>query len=227
MKLFRYIVAVVLAVTVWMPLRAEEAAADSTAGGPGFNVQEVIFGHMSDAYEWHITDIGDKSVAIPLPVIVKSSTGWHVFSSKRIEHGGKYEGLYISEETGKIVEKNEAGEEIRPFDISITKNVLAIMISSALLVFLILGTARWYKKHDALKEAPRGLAAFMEPVIQMVDEGVAKDNIGEGYEKFSPYLCTVFLWILLNNILGIVPFFPGGANVTGNIAVTCWVSLHS
>lgn len=225
MKLFRYIVAVVLAVTVWMPLRAEEAAADSTAGGPGFNVQEVIFGHMSDAYEWHITDIGDKSIAIPLPVIVKSSTGWHVFSSKRIEHGGKYEGLYISEETGKIVEKNEAGEEIRPFDISITKNVLAIMISSALLVFLILGTARWYKKHDALKEAPRGLAAFMEPVIQMVDEGVAKDNIGEGYEKFSPYLCTVFLWILLNNILGIVPFFPGGANVTGNIAVTCVLGI--
>ena len=225
MKLFRYIVAVILAVTVWMPLRAEEAAADSTAGGPGFNVQEVIFGHMSDAYEWHITDIGDKSVAIPLPVIVKSSTGWHVFSSKRIEHGEEYEGLYISEETGKIVEKNEAGEEIRPFDISITKNVLAIMISSALLVFLILGTARWYKKHDALKEAPRGLAAFMEPVIQMVDEGVAKDNIGEGYEKFSPYLCTVFLWILLNNILGIVPFFPGGANVTGNIAVTLVLAM--
>ena len=225
MKLFRYIVAVILAVTVWMPLRAEEAAADSTAGGPGFNVQEVIFGHMSDAYEWHITDIGDKSVAIPLPVIVKSSTGWHVFSSKRIEHGEEYEGLYISEETGKIVEKNEAGEEIRPFDISITKNVLAIMISSALLVFLILGTARWYKKHDALKEAPRGLAAFMEPVIQMVDEGVAKDNIGEGYEKFSPYLCTVFLWILLNNILGIVPFFPGGANVTGKIAVTCVLGI--
>ena len=225
MKLFRYIVAVIFAVTVWMPLRAEEAAADSTAGGPGFNVQEVIFGHMSDAYEWHITDIGDKSVAIPLPVIVKSSTGWHVFSSKRIEHGEEYEGLYISEETGKIVEKNEAGEEIRPFDISITKNVLAIMISSALLVFLILGTARWYKKHDALKEAPRGLAAFMEPVIQMVDEGVAKDNIGEGYEKFSPYLCTVFLWIVLNNILGIVPFFPGGANVTGNIAVTCVLGI--
>lgn len=225
MKLFRYIVAVVLAVTVWMPLRAEEAAADSTAGGPGFNVQEVIFGHMSDAYEWHITDIGDKSIAIPLPVIVKSSTGWHVFSSKRIEHGEEYEGLYISEETGKIVEKNEAGEETRPFDISITKNVLAIMISSALLVFLILGTARWYKKHDALKEAPRGLAAFMEPVIQMVDEGVAKDNIGEGYEKFSPYLCTVFLWILLNNILGIVPFFPGGANVTGNIAATCVLGI--
>ena len=225
MKLFRYIVAVVMAVTVWMPLRAEEAAADSTAGGPGFNVQEVIFGHMSDAYEWHITDIGEKSIAIPLPVIVKSSTGWHVFSSKRIEHGEEYEGLYISEETGKIVEKNEDGEEIRPFDISITKNVLAIMISSALLVFLILGTARWYKKHDALKEAPRGLAAFMEPVIQMVDEGVAKDNIGEGYEKFSPYLCTVFLWILLNNILGIVPFFPGGANVTGNIAVTCVLGI--
>ena len=71
MKLFRYIVAVILAVTVWIPLRAEEAAADSTAGGPGFNVPEVIFGHMCDAYEWHITDIGDKSVDIALPVSEK------------------------------------------------------------------------------------------------------------------------------------------------------------
>ena len=96
-----------------------------------------------------------------------------------------------------------------------------MMISSALLVFLILWTARWYRRHDAVNEAPKGLAAFMEPIIMMIDTGVAKDSIGEDYQKFSPYLCTVFLWILLNNLLGIVPFFPGGANVTGNIAVTC------
>ena len=241
MKWWKYIAALVMAVTVWTPVRAEEAVADSVATEQaadsvvtedavadtdtteqGLDVQGVIFGHMSDAYEWHITNIGDKSISIPLPVIVRSKTsGWHVFSSAKVEHGEQYEGFYVSQDSGKIVERNAAGEEIRPLDLSITKNVLAMMISSALLIFLILWTARWYRRHDAVNEAPKGLAAFMEPIIMMIDTGVAKDSIGEDYQKFSPYLCTVFLWILLNNLLGIVPFFPGGANVTGNIAVTC------
>lgn len=243
MKWWKYIAALVMAVTVWTPVRAEEAVADSVATEQaadgvvtedavadadtdtteqGLDVQEVIFGHMSDAYEWHITNIGDKSISIPLPVIVRSKTsGWHVFSSAKVEHGEQYEGFYVSQDSGKIVERNAAGEEIRPLDLSITKNVMAMMISSALLIFLILWTARWYRRHDAVNEAPKGLAAFMEPIIMMIDTGVAKDSIGEDYQKFSPYLCTVFLWILLNNLLGIVPFFPGGANVTGNIAVTC------
>lgn len=209
-----------IAASAFLPLNAQEAA-DSTAGGAGFSIQEVIFEHTGDSYEWHITNVGDKAISIPLPVIVRSSTGWHVFSSRRVEDGAEYEGLHISAATGKIVETDASGAEIRPLDISITKNVLAMLISSALLVFLILWTARWYRRHDATKEAPQGLASVMEPLIEMIDEGVAKDSIGEGYEKFSPYLCTVFLWILINNILGIVPFFPGGANVTGNIAVTC------
>ena len=222
MKLWKYIVALILAVSVWIPVHAEEAVADSVATEADFNVKDVIFGHTSDSYEWHIANIGEKSVVLPLPVIIRSKTsGWHVFSSAKVEEGHKYEGFYISEESGKIVERNAAGEEIRPLDLSITKNVLSIFISSSLLVWLVLGTARWYRKHDAVNEAPRGIAAFMEPVIMMIDTGVAKDSIGEDYAKFSPYLCTVFLWILLNNLLGLVPFFPGGANVTGNIAVTC------
>lgn len=222
MKLWKYIAALILAVSAWIPVHAEEAVADSVATEADFNVKDVIFGHTGDAYEWHITNIGEKSIAIPLPVIIRSKTsGWHVFSSAKVEEGHQYEGFYISEESGKIVEKNAAGEEIRPLDLSITKNVLSIFMSSALLVWLILGTARWYRKHDAVNEAPRGIAAFMEPIIMMIDTGVAKDSIGEDYSKFSPYLCTVFLWILINNLLGLVPFFPGGANVTGNIAVTC------
>lgn len=224
MKILKYIAsALLLTVLAWSPLKAEGQPADSTAtaSGPGFNIQEVIFGHTNDSYEWHITNIGDKAISIPLPVIVKSSTGWHIFSSKRLENGAEYEGLHISGDTGKVVEMNVAGEEVRPLDISVTKDVLAMLISSALLVWLILATARWYKRHDITKEAPSGVASLMEPVIDMIDTGVVKDSIGEGYEKFSPYLCTVFFWILINNLLGIVPFFPGGANVTGNIAVTC------
>ncbi len=219
MRLFRYILTALVVAIAGIPCFAQNEA-DSTASGPGFNIQEVIFGHTNDAYEWHITNIGDKAISIPLPVIVKSSTGWHVFSSSKLEDGAEYEGLHISE-AGKVVETNAAGEEIRPFDISITKDVLAMMISSAILLWLILGTSKWYKTHDVTKEAPKGLAAVMEPVIEMIDTGVVKDSIGEDYAKFSPYLCTAFFWILINNLLGIVPFFPGGANVTGNIAVTC------
>lgn len=219
MRLFRYILTVIVAAMAGMPCFAQDEA-DSTASGSGFNIQEVIFGHTNDAYEWHITNIGNKAISIPLPVIVKSSTGWHVFSSSKLEDGAEYEGLHISE-AGKVVETNAAGEEIRPFDISITKDVLAMMISSAILLWLILGTSKWYRTHDVTKEAPKGLAAVMEPVIEMIDTGVVKDSIGEDYAKFSPYLCTAFFWILINNLLGIVPFFPGGANVTGNIAVTC------
>lgn len=221
MKMLRCI-SFLVAALAWLPLCAEEA------GDSGFDIQEVIFGHTGDSYEWHITDIGDKAIAIHLPVIVRSSTGWHVFSSVRIAHGAEYMGLHIAESgdyDGKIVEVMADGSEVRPLDISITKNVCSMMISSALLVFLILFSARWYRRHDVTKEATGGLAAWMEPVVEMIDSSVIKDSIGEGYEKFSPYLLTCFFWILLNNILGIVPFFPGGANVTGNIAVTCVLGL--
>lgn len=225
MNLKKYIIVVLAAVFCsWNMIRAAEPADTSAASGPGFSIQKVIFGHTDDSYEWHITKVGDRDISIPLPVIVKSSTGWHVFSSRRLEDGAEYEGLFIGD-SGKVVELSDAGEEVRPLDISITKNVTSMMISSALLLWLILGTAGWYRKHDVTKEAPSGLAAFMEPVVEMIDSGVIKDSIGEDYRKFSPYLCTAFFWILINNLLGLVPFFPGGANVTGNIAVTCVLGM--
>ena len=205
---------------------AAEPAADGTvteAADEEVDVQEIIFGHIGDSYEWHITDIGDRRISIPLPVIVRSSTGWHCFLSSKLEDGAEYEGLYISSSEaneGKIVEKNAAGEEVRPFDISITKNVLALMINSLILVVLILCCSRWYRKHDALSEAPRGVAALFEPVIAMINDDVIKDAIGPGYAKYSTYLLTVFFFILINNLMGIIPFFPGGANVTGNITIT-------
>ncbi|MBO4434727.1 MAG: F0F1 ATP synthase subunit A [Bacteroidales bacterium] len=181
------------------------------------NVSEVIFDHIGDAYEWHITEWKGKPISIPLPVIVHSSTGWHCFSSAKLEHGEEYQGLRIDTESGKIIDTTTGK---RPFDISITKNVLSLMFSAALLLIIVLFTARWYKKHDALEEAPTGLAAAVEPLVMMVHD-IAKENIGEhDYRRYSPYLCTAFFFILLQNFLGIIPFFPGGANVTGNIAIT-------
>ena len=187
------------------------------------DVQGIIFGHIGDSYEWHITDIGDRSLTIPLPVIVRSSTGWHCFLSSRLGDGAVHEGLFISRAgkyEGKVVELDASGNEVRPLDISVTKNVLALMISSVILVTLILCCSRWYRKHDVLREAPRGVAALLEPVIAMINDDVIKDAIGPGYAKFAPYLLTVFFFILINNLMGIVPFFPGGANITGNITIT-------
>lgn len=120
---------------------------------------------------------------------------------------------------------DSAATQIRPFDISITKNVLSLFMASALLIWLILACSKWYRRHDVLKEAPSGVANLLEPVINMIDQEVIKPSIGEGYEKFSPYLLTAFFFILLNNLMGIVPFFPGGANLTGNIAVTMVLAL--
>ena len=188
------------------------------------DVAEIIFEHIGDDYQWHLWSWGDRHVALHLPVIVHNSTGWHVFSSKKLAHGESYEGLKMDPETGKVVEVDSGR---RPFDISITKNVLSLMISSLLLLVIILCTARWYKKHDVLEEAPTGIAALMEPLVMMVHD-MARENIGEkDYRRYSPYLCMAFLFILLNNFLGILPFFPGGANLTGNIACTLVLALFT
>jgi len=188
------------------------------------DIAEIIFEHIGDDYQWHIFSWGEKHVVLSLPVIVHSSTGWHVFSSRRLEHGESWKGLKIDQETGKIVEV-DSGK--RPFDISITKNVLSLMISSLLLLVIILCTARWYRRHDVLKETPTGIAALMEPLVVMIHD-MARENIGEkDFRRYSPYLCTVFLFILLINFMGILPFFPGGVNLTGNIAITLVLALFT
>ena len=212
MRGLRYIFTFLFLALFSVPLGAEE-----------LDMNEYLFGHVGDSYEWHITTINGHSVSIPLPVIVHSkTTGWHVFSSKNLEEG-EHEGFYISDSekySGKIVERGPSGEEVRPLDISITKNVAGLIFNSLLLVFLVLFTASWYKKHDAREEAPKGLAGIMEMMITMVEDDIIKECIGKEYKRYSPYLLTAFFFIFINNLMGIVPFFPGGANVTGNIAVT-------
>lgn len=197
--------------------------ASAPLGAEELDMNEYLFGHVGDSYEWHITTVNGHPVSIPLPVIVHSKTsGWHVFSSRHLEEG-IHEGFYISSSekySGKIVERGPSGEEIRPLDLSITKNVAGLMFNSALLVLLVLLTARWYKKHDAREEAPKGFAGVMEMMITMVEDDIIKECIGKEYKRYSPYLLTAFFFIFINNLMGIVPFFPGGANITGNIAVT-------
>ena len=196
--------------------------------GPDVDVAGMLFGHIGDSYGWHITDWKGKHVTIPLPCIVKSSTGWHVFMSSKVEHGHEYENIFIAEDgryEDKIVERKPDGTIVRPFDISMTKNVCSLMFSSVLLVVLVLLCARWYRKNEAEERAPGGLTGLVEMMVMMVYDDIVKENIGPEYRRYAPYLLTAFFFIFLNNLLGIVPFFPGGANVTGNIAVTLVLAM--
>lgn len=187
------------------------------------DVKEVVLGHMSDTYEWHITTFGHKHVSFPLPVIVKSQRDgqWHVFSSARFEEaaGGVYEGFYIdAARQGKIYEK---GYDERPWDFSITKNVVQIWINVLILLLIFIPCARWYKRHEVTKEAPKGFVGCIEVLVSAINDDVIKTGIGEkNYRPYSPFLLTMFFFILVTNLMGLIPFFLGGANVTGNITIT-------
>ena len=196
------------------------------------NVTELIMDHLADSYDWHITSFGHNHISIPLPVIVKGkNSGWQVFSSSRFEHGhAEYKGFYISHEgnnKGKIVEKDASGEEVRPLDISLTKNACSLLLSSALLIFIILYCANWYKKRLGKPEeaSPKGFIAIIEMLTMSIVDDVVKPCIGKNYKRYTPYLLTVFFFIFFINLLGLIPIFPGGANVTGNIAVTCVLAI--
>lgn len=221
MRGLRYILALIALVAAPVLMQAGRgggSAAGQAAEETEMDMQEYIFGHIGDSYEWHITTIKGKSIAIPLPCIVIDG-GIHVFSSEKMEEHG-----YTLNDAGKIV---NASTGKRPFDISITKNVLGLMFDSALLVVLILLCARWYRRHDVLNEPPSGIAALFEPVIMMINDDVIKDAVGPEHERFAPYLLTAFFFILINNLMGIFPVFPGGANITGNIAVTMVLAVFT
>lgn len=195
-----------------------------------FAAGEMIIEHITDSYEWHIITIGKTHVSVPLPIMMYDEGKFHFFMSSVFHHEDIHEGYFISHQnmnSGKLVRKDAAGEEIRPtLDFSFTKNVLAIFISMFIMIFVFLSVAKSYK--NRVGKAPKGLQSFLEPIIIFVRDDIAIASIGEKkYKKYLPFLLTVFFFILLNNILGIVPFFPGGANVTGNIGVTGVLALFT
>lgn len=208
------------------------AAGKGGADAPDVDVKKIIFEHVKDAYEWHVTTIGDKHVSIYLPIIVYSErTGWDSFSSGVFHHHDEYNGFSIARDgdnEGKIVEMAADGTMQRPMlDISITKTVLAVFLNAILLVVIVLSVASWYKRRgnkDSL-EAPKGFVGAFEMMVDFVIEDIAKPNIGKNYARFLPYLLTAFFFIFLSNIMGIIPIFPGGSNVTGNIAVTMALAI--
>jgi len=189
------------------------------------DVNALIMEHIQDDYSWHLW--GHTSIS--LPVILYSDKGFEVFSSHHLvneEHEpvvyqGKnnyknFEGsIKVVNTDGSINEEETA----KVWDFSITKNVASLLISVTLLLVIFISVGGAYKKRG-VTTAPKGLQSFMEPVILFVRDTVAKPNIGHHYRKFMPFLLTIFFLVLVNNFLGLIPIFPGGANLSGNIAFT-------
>jgi F-type H+-transporting ATPase subunit a len=217
---------------------AEIKHEEASHGEEGFDPGKFVIEHVSDSYEWHIATFGETHISIPLPVILYSKKpelhngkAFHVFMSAKFHHGHEeYNGFRISESEkyeGKIVEITESGEEIgKPIDISITKTVAGIFISVFFLLWIFLSIAKSAKRSKG--KAPSGLQNLFEPIILFVRDEVAKPAIGaKKFERFMPFLLTVFFFILFNNIFGLIPIVPFGSNVTGNIAVTMVLALFT
>lgn len=213
-------------------------ASDNQEENDGFDPNELINEHVWDSHEFHIADWDGHPITLSLPVILWTDNGLTVFSSSRFHHDNEAE--HVVEANGnKFVRFNEHifyadkfNEEefenlstlerpfqydVRPLDFSITKSVFS-MIFSAIIILLLFGfSAKAYKKN---KKAPKGLAAFIEPLVLFVRDDIAKPNVGPKYAKYLPFLLSLFFFIWINNLIGIIPFFPFSANLTGNIAFT-------
>lgn len=186
-----------------------------------FDPSATILEHIGDSHYFHV----GGHIAFPLPVILYTDKGLEFFSSEKFEEGEKtYQGKYYQYALikGKIkpvvADGKTIDENASVLDLSITKNVASMWLSVLLLLVIFLSVASSYKKR--VGKAPKGLQSLLEPVILFIRDDVALPNIGYKYHRFMPLLLTVFFFILINNLIGMVPFFPGGSNVTGNIAVT-------
>jgi F-type H+-transporting ATPase subunit a len=226
---------------------AGEKHEDDKEGHGKFDANEVIFGHVMDAHEFHFFSIGDYHATLPLPVILfEPGRGLSVFSSSKFHHGhdayngyrlvtahyreelkaggmGEDEIRLLSDE--QIIAVDADGRPLRDvkvYDLSLTRNVVQMLISLAILVWMMIAIAKRYRRGEGVTTAPTGWQNAIEPVITFVRDEVAKPNIGHKYRRYMPLLLTIFFFILINNVFGLI---PGSANVTGNIAFTAVLGL--
>jgi F-type H+-transporting ATPase subunit a len=200
---------------------------------PKFDASTFILDHIADSHEWHLLTLKDgRNIALYLPVILYTrEKGFDIFSSRKLAHGNVYKGYKLEEEgdlKGKIVSVHEEGgvdEENLPLDLSMTKTVIGMLAAALIGLWLFISLSRSYRKTGI--SHPKGIQSFLEPAVLFVRDDIAIPNIGEEkYEKYMPYLLSVFFFILINNLMGLIPFPPPfGANVTGNIALTFVLAL--
>jgi len=216
---------VALAIVALMAFGYMTAAQHSHGKTTEVNPQEIIFEHLGDAYGWELPF--NHSVRIPLPIIVRAQDGtWHMFSSSRVSNGQTYEGFQIAhggDYNNKVVQVLSDGTQYRPWDFSITKNAAGILIAALLVIAMVFKMRNWYK-HNGMK-APRRMTAALEVVVDFVYTDTIRPIMGKEAPKYAPYLLTVFFFILTMNLLGLIVIFPGGANLTGNLAVTAVLAI--
>lgn len=234
-KSFTVAVFSVLLLVFSLPARAGDGGHDGKAE---LNIGEVIFEHVLDGHEFHFF-----GASLPLPVLLYSpQKGFSGFMSSKFHHGTETHNGYMILTAHNIAEmgldpKKFKAEEIyavgadgkpdlsvKVYDFSLTRNVVQMILALVLFVWIMLSIAKRYKSGQGVTSAPKGSQSLLEPVITFVRDEVAKPNLGHKYEKYLPYLLTVFFFILINNIFGLI---PGSANVTGNIAFTAVLGLIS
>jgi F-type H+-transporting ATPase subunit a len=237
----------VFLVSFFSPALAQEDSAHKEVKN-SFNAKEIIFGHVLNNHDFHIIDIvhddGSKHpISIPLPVILYSKQrGLAAFMSSRFHHGEenydnymmltdeKIEELkldptkYSAQDIVAIDDRGVIDPAIRIYDISLTRNVVQMLIGLALFTWVMLIIAKKYKFGQGVTSAPKGSQSLLEPVITFVRDEVGKPNLGPSADKYLPFLLTIFFFILINNIIGLI---PGSANVSGNIAFTAVLGVIS
>lgn len=210
-----------------------------------FDATEMIMHHIADSHDWHIVSFhtfsGKKiQITLPLPVILWHGGKFSVFLSSKFHHGESvvsvgneflvlYHGhIYLTDHLGTIL-KGESGEVLNkaPLDFSITRNVASMFLGAFLLLLIFGTTARIYSKRGGLA-VPKGIQLFVEPIVLYVRDDIIRAQIhGHKADLFTPYLLTLFFFIWINNLIGLVPFFPGGSNLSGNIAFTLTLAVFS
>lgn len=191
-----------------------------------FNAGEMIMEHIGDAYDWHIMDIGEHPVSIPLPVILYNNGHLDCFMSSGLHHG--HDTVQTANGYGYFLNKKnklEATNGSNFYDFSISKNVAALLVSMLVILIIFISIANRYKNNA--KRAPKGLQSLFEPFIIFIRDEVAKPSIGKNANRYMPYLLTVFFFVWINNMLGLIPIAPFGANLTGNIACTLTLALFT
>ena len=216
--------------------------------GKEFNAKDMIMHHVKDAHGMHILTLNEgkdneSHISIPLPIILWTDNGLVTFMSSEFHHD--YNGEVVVEKNGirfvnfheKVYQLKEGQTSVafdeehhptnatKPLNFSITRNVFMMWVSVAVLLLIFIPAARRYRKSE--DNVPTGIAGFVEPLVVFVRDEIAKPMIGEHkYKKYMPYLLTVFFFIWINNIFGLIPFL-NGANLSGNIAFTMVLALFT
>lgn len=217
---------------IWMLFSGVAIAGGGEGHGEKFDPGKEMLDHIADAHEFHFftikkADGHDFHATLPLPVILYSpQRGLDVFMSSAFHHGEEFHKGYklVGHDIVPVKTDGSVDESVKVYDFSLTKNVVQMFIALAILFFILTWMAKKYKQGQGVTSAPKGLQNAIEPVIMFVRDDIAKPNLGPNYKKYLPYLLTVFFFILINNLFGLL---PGSANVTGNIAFTAVMGLIS